>query len=269
MESRRCNLAGQNSSTVTEEQIFELLVSDLDVKSATPMSPAVSLKLKTPENQQSETEAQVLKDVIFPTKTKDLNLNLVFKDLMISTVLSVLLQETIINSKTRAENVDTNVKAISEETPVPFLSKEQPFNVNRVEDQLPVVETPFKETISDTTNTPQSTCNEEIPVLSEDHPKELVCGTSTFSEVNPVSKDLKTLVAPEFDTPKSSKTKDNSDFFMFTLRTPVTHVSLVSMLCKPQTTINVNTAAETDKSCLSEGFTDLTVTNTPIISSKE
>ncbi|KAJ1192907.1 hypothetical protein NDU88_002213 [Pleurodeles waltl] len=111
------------SSTISEEQISELPVSDLDVKSALPMSPAVSLKLKTPENQQSETEVQVLKDVIFPTKTKDLNLNLVFEDLMISTVLSVLLQETIINSKARAENVDTNVKAISEETPAPFLSK--------------------------------------------------------------------------------------------------------------------------------------------------
>ncbi|KAJ1096844.1 hypothetical protein NDU88_001975 [Pleurodeles waltl] len=257
------------SSTISEEQISELLVSDLDEKSGTPMSPAVSLKLKTPENQESATEAQVLKDVIFPTKTKDLNVNLVFEDLMISTVLSVLLQETIINSKARAENVGNSVKVISEETPVLFLSKEQPFSVNRVEDQLPVVETPSKETISDTTNTPQSTCNEEIPVLSEDHPKELVCGTSTFSDVNPVSKDMKTPVAPEFDTPMSSKMKDNSDFFMFTLRTPVTHVSQVSMLCKPQTTINANTAAETDICCLSEGVTDLTVTNTPIISSKE
>ncbi|KAJ1104234.1 hypothetical protein NDU88_001646 [Pleurodeles waltl] len=258
-----------SSSTVSEEQISDLPVSDFDVKSATPTPPAVSLKLKTPENQQSETEAQVLKDVIFPTKTKDLNLNLVLEDLMISTVLSVLLQETIINSKARAEKLGNSVKVISEETPVLFLSKEQPFNVNRVEDELPVVETPCKETISDTTNTPQSTCNEEISVLSEDHPKELVCGTSTFSYVNPVSKDMKTLVAPEFDTPKSSKMKENSDLFMVTLRTPVTHVSQVSMLCKPQTTINVNTAAETDKSCLSEGVTDLTVTNTPIISSKE
>ncbi|KAJ1201384.1 hypothetical protein NDU88_005195 [Pleurodeles waltl] len=260
------NVYPVSSSTISKEQVSELPVSDLDVKSATPTSPAVSLKLKTPENQQSETEAQVLKDVIFPTKTKDLNLNLVFEDL-ISTVLSVLLQETIINSKARAEIVDTNVKAISEETPVPFLSKEQPFSVNRVEDQLPVGETPCKETISDTMNTPQSTCNEEIPVLSEDHPKELVCGTSTFSDVNPVSKDLKTLVDPVIDTPKSSKTKENSEFFMFTLRTPVTHVSQVSMLCKPQTTINANTAAETDISCLSEGVTDLT--NTPIMSSKE
>ncbi|KAJ1104002.1 hypothetical protein NDU88_001418 [Pleurodeles waltl] len=263
------NVYPVSSSTISEEQISELPVSDLDVKSATPTSPAVSLKLKTPENQQSETEAQVLKDIIFPTKTKDLNLNLVFEDLMISTVLSVLLQETIINSKARAENVDTNVKAISEETPVLFLSKEQPFSVNRVEDQLPVVETLCKETIFDTTNTPESTCNEEISVLSEDHPKELACGTSTFSDVNPVSKDLKTLIAPECDTPKSSKMKDNSDFFMFTLRTPVTHVSQVSMLCNPQTTINANTAAETDISCLSEGVTNLTVTNTPIISSKE
>ncbi|KAJ1181798.1 hypothetical protein NDU88_006997 [Pleurodeles waltl] len=258
-----------SSSTVSEEQTSELPVSDFDVKSATPMPPAVSLKLKTPENQQSETEAQVLKDIICPTKTKDLNLNLVFEDLMISTVLSVLLQETIINSKARAENVGNSVKVISEETPVLFLSKEQPFNVNRVEDQLPVVETPCKETIYDTTNTPQSTCNEEIPVLSEDHPKELACGTSTFSDVNPVSKDLKTLVDPVIDTPKSSKTKENSDFYMFTLRPPVTHVSPVSMLCKPQTTINANTAAETDISCLSEGVIDLTVTNTPIISSKE
>ncbi|KAJ1186859.1 hypothetical protein NDU88_003639 [Pleurodeles waltl] len=257
------------SSTISEEQISELPVSHLDVKSATPTSPAVSLKLKTPETQQSETEAQVLKDIICPTKTKDLNLNLVFEDLMISTVLSVLLQETIINSKAKAEALDNNVEAISEETPVPFLSKEQPFSVNRVEDQLPVGETPCKETISDTTNTPQSTCNDEISVLSEDHPKELACETSTFSDVNPVSKDLKTLVAPEFDTPKSSKMKENSDFFMFTLRTPVTHASQVSMLCKPQTTINVNTAAETDKSFLFEGVTDLTVTNTPLISSKE
>ncbi|KAJ1211044.1 hypothetical protein NDU88_006406 [Pleurodeles waltl] len=253
-----------SSSTVTEEQIFDLPVSDLDVKPATPMSPAVSLKLKTPENQQSET--QVLKDVIFPTKTKDLNLNLVFEDL-ISTVLSVLLQETIINSKARAEIVENNVKVISEETPVPFPSKEQPFRVNRIEDKLLVVETLCKETISDTTKIPQSTCNEEISVLSEDHPKELACGTSTFSDVNPVSKDLKTLVDPVIDTPKSSKTKENSEYFMFTLRTPVTHVSQVSMLCKPQTTINANTAAETDISCLSEGVTDLT--NTPIISSKE
>ncbi|KAJ1092066.1 hypothetical protein NDU88_005180 [Pleurodeles waltl] len=262
------NVYPVSSSTISEEQISELPVSDLDVKSATPMSPAVSLKLKTPENQQSETEAQVLKDVIFPTKTKDLNLNLVFEDMMISTVLSVLLQETIINSKARAEHVDTNVKAISEETPIPFLSKEQPFSVKRVEDQLPVVETLCKETISDTMNTPQSTCNDEISVLSEDHPKELACGTSTFSDVNPGSKDLKTLVDPEFDTPNPSKT-ENSDFFMFTLRPPAIHVSQVSMLCKPQTTINANTGAETDISCLSEGVTDLTVTNTPIISSKE
>ncbi|KAJ1212537.1 hypothetical protein NDU88_000192 [Pleurodeles waltl] len=263
------NVYPVSSSMISEEQTSELPVSDLDVKSATPMSPSVSLKLKTPENQQSETEAQVLKDVLFPTKTKDLNLNLVFEDLMISTVLSVLLQETIINSKARAEKLGNSVKVISEETPVLFLSKEQPFNVNRVEDQLPVVETPCKETISDTTNTPQSTCKEEIPVLSEDHPNELACGTSTFSDVNPVSKDLKTLVAPEFDTPKSSKMKENSDFFMFTLRTPVTDISQVSMLCKPQTPTNANTAAETDISCLSEGVTDLTVTNTPIISSKE
>ncbi|KAJ1172626.1 hypothetical protein NDU88_004470 [Pleurodeles waltl] len=190
---------------VSEEQISDLPVSDFDVKSATPMPPAVSLKLKTPENQQSETEAQVLKDIC-PTKTKDLNLNLVFEDLMISTVLSVLLQESIINSEAKAEDLDNNVEAISEETPVLFQSKEQPFSVNRCEDQLPVVETLCKETISDTTNTPQSTCNEEISVLSEDHPKELTCETSTFSDVNPVSKDLKTLVAPEFDTPKSSKT---------------------------------------------------------------
>ncbi|KAJ1175515.1 hypothetical protein NDU88_000803 [Pleurodeles waltl] len=257
------------SSTISEEQISELPVSDLDVKSATPTSPAVSLKLKTPETQQSKTEAQVLKDIICPTKTKDLNLNLVFEDLMISTVLSVLLQETIINSKAKAEALDNNVEAISEETPVLFQFKEQPFSVNRAEDQLPVVETLCKETISDTMNTPQSTCNDEISVLSEDHPKELACGTSTFSDVNPVSKDLKTLVDPEFDTPKSSKMKDNSDFFMFTLRTPVTHVSQVSMLCKPQTTTIANTAAETDISCLSEGVIDLTVTNTPIISSKE
>ncbi|KAJ1123197.1 hypothetical protein NDU88_001670 [Pleurodeles waltl] len=263
------NVYPVSSSTISEEQISELPVSDLDVKSATPTSPAVSLKQKTPENQQSETEAQVLKDIIFSTKTKDLNLNLVFEDLMISTVLSVLLQETIINSKAKAEALDNNVEAISEETPVLFQFKEQPFSVNRAEDQLPVVETPCKETISDTTNAPQSTCNEEISVLSEDHPKEFVCGTSTFSYVNPVSKDMKTPVAPEFDTPMSSKMKDNSDFFMFTLRTSVTHVSQVSMLCKPQTTINANTAAETDISCLSEGVTDLTVTNTPISSSKE
>ncbi|KAJ1187785.1 hypothetical protein NDU88_004555 [Pleurodeles waltl] len=258
-----------SSSTISEDKISELPVSDLDVKPATPMSPAVSLKLKTPENQQSETEVQVLKDVIFPIKTKDLNFDLVFEDLMISTVLSVLLQEIIINSKAKAKNLGNRVKVISEETPVLVLSKEQPLNVNRVEYQLPVVETPYKETISDTTNTPQSTCNEEIPVLSEDHPKELVCGTSTFSDVNPVSKDLKTLVDPVIETPKSSKTKENSDFFMFTLRIPVNHVFQVSVLCKPQTTINANTTAETDISCLSEGVTDLTVTNTPNISSKE
>ncbi|KAJ1156771.1 hypothetical protein NDU88_009488 [Pleurodeles waltl] len=148
------NVYPVSSSTISEEQISELPVSDLDEKSGTPTSPAVSLKLKTPENQQSETEAQVLKDVIFPTKTNDLNLNLVFEDLMLSTVLSVLLHETIINSKARAENLGNSVKVISEETPVLFLSKEQPFNVNRVEDQLAVVETPCKETISDTTNTP-------------------------------------------------------------------------------------------------------------------
>ncbi|KAJ1124446.1 hypothetical protein NDU88_002907 [Pleurodeles waltl] len=256
-----------SSSTVSEKQISDLPVPDLDVKPATPMPPAVSLKLKTPENQCSETE--VLKKVMSPTKIKDMNFNLVFEDLMISTVLSVLLQETIINSKVRAENLDNNVKAISEETPVPFLSKEQPFSVNRVEDQLPAVETLCEETILDTLNTPRSTCNDEISILSEDHSKELACETSTFSDVNPVSKDLKTLVDPEFDTPNTSKTKENSDFFMFTLRTPVTHVSQVSILCKPQTTTNANTAAETDISCLSKGITDLTVTNTPIISSKE
>ncbi|KAJ1213821.1 hypothetical protein NDU88_001452 [Pleurodeles waltl] len=143
------NVYPVSSSTISEEQISDLPVSDLDVKPATPMSPAVSLKLKTPENQQSETEAQLLKDVKFPTKTKDLNLNLVFEDLMISTVLSVLLQETIINSKARAENLGNSVKEISEETPVLFLSKEQPFSVNRVEDQLPVVEKLCEETISD------------------------------------------------------------------------------------------------------------------------
>ncbi|KAJ1197218.1 hypothetical protein NDU88_001080 [Pleurodeles waltl] len=145
------NVYPVSSSTGSEEQIFDLLVSDLDVEPVTPVPPAVSMKLKTPENQQSETKAQVLKDVIFPTKIKDMNLNLVFEDLMISTVLSVLLQETIINSKDRAENVGNSVKEISEETPILFLSKEQPFNVNRVEDKLPVVETPCKETISDTT----------------------------------------------------------------------------------------------------------------------
>ncbi|KAJ1215298.1 hypothetical protein NDU88_002907 [Pleurodeles waltl] len=261
------NVYPVSSSTVSEEQISDLPVSDPDEKPATPMSPAGSLKLKTPENQHSETE--VLKKVMSPTTIKDMNLNLVFEDLMISTVLSVLLQETIINSKARAENVDNNVKAISEETLVPFLSKEQPFSVNRVEDQLPVVETLCKETISDTMNTPQSTCNDEISILSEEYPKELACGTSTFSDDNPVSKDLKTLVDPEFDTQNPSKTKENTDFFMFTFRTPVTHVSQVSMLCKPQTTTNANTAAETDISCLSEGVTDLAVTNTPIISSKE
>ncbi|KAJ1164573.1 hypothetical protein NDU88_005009 [Pleurodeles waltl] len=255
------------SSTVSDKQIFDLPVSDLDVKPATPMPPAVSLKLKTQENHHSEVE--VLKKVMSPTKIKDMNLNLIFEDLMISTVLSVLLQETIINSKARAEHLDNNVNVISEETTVLFLSKEQPFSGNRVEDQLPVVETLCKETISDTTNTPQSTCNDEISVLSEDHPKELACGTSTLSDVNPVSKGLKTLVDPEFDTPKSSNTKENSDFFRFTLRTPVTHVSQVSMLCKPQATINVNTAAETDISCLSECVADLTVTNTPVISSKK
>ncbi|KAJ1142592.1 hypothetical protein NDU88_008906 [Pleurodeles waltl] len=256
-----------SSTTVSEEHLFDLPVSDLDVKPATPMPPAVPLKLKTPENQHSETE--LLKKVMSPTKIKDMNLNLVFEDLMMSTVLSVLLQETIINSKSRAEHLDNNVKVICEETPVLFLSKEQPFSGNRVEDQLPAVETLCKETISDTKNTPQSTCNEEISVFSEDHPKELACGTSTFSTVNPVSKDLKTLVTPEFDTPKSSKTKENLDFFMFTLRTSVTHVFQVSMLCKSQTRINANTVAEITISCFSEGVTDLTVTNMPIISSKE
>ncbi|KAJ1174997.1 hypothetical protein NDU88_000288 [Pleurodeles waltl] len=38
------------SSTVSEEQICDLPVSNIDVKPATPMPPAVSLKLKTPEN---------------------------------------------------------------------------------------------------------------------------------------------------------------------------------------------------------------------------
>ncbi|KAJ1128436.1 hypothetical protein NDU88_006815 [Pleurodeles waltl] len=100
-----------SSSTVSEEQIFDLPMSDLDFKPATPMPSDVSLKLKTTENQHSETEARVLKDVMSPTKTKDLNFNLVFEDLMISTVLSVLLQETIINSKTRTEKLDNNAKA--------------------------------------------------------------------------------------------------------------------------------------------------------------
>ncbi|KAJ1127943.1 hypothetical protein NDU88_006336 [Pleurodeles waltl] len=112
------------SSMVSEEHIFDLPVSDLDVKPATPMPPAMSLKLKTPENQHSETE--VLKKVMTPTKIKDMNLNLVFGNLMISTVLSVLLQETIIHLKGRAEKLDNNAKAISEETPVPFLSKNNP-----------------------------------------------------------------------------------------------------------------------------------------------
>ncbi|KAJ1139414.1 hypothetical protein NDU88_005787 [Pleurodeles waltl] len=238
-----------SSSTVNEEQIFDLLVSDFDVKPATSMPPAESLKLKTLQNQQSETEAQVLKDVVSPTKTKDLNLNLVLEDLMISTVLSVLLQETISNSKARTENLDNNAKATYEGIPVLFFPKEQYFSVNRAKDQLPIVGTLGKETISDTMNTPQSTCNAEISVLSEDHPKELAHGTSTFSVVNPVSKDLKTLVDPVIDTPKSFKTTENSDLFTFTFRTPVTNVSKVSMLCKPPTTINVNTAAETDISC--------------------
>ncbi|KAJ1165870.1 hypothetical protein NDU88_006287 [Pleurodeles waltl] len=79
-----------SSSTVSDEQIFNLLVSDLNVKPATPMPLVVSLKLKTPENQHSETE--VLKKVLSPTKIKDRNLNLVFEDLLMSTVLSVLLQ---------------------------------------------------------------------------------------------------------------------------------------------------------------------------------
>ncbi|KAJ1080652.1 hypothetical protein NDU88_000846 [Pleurodeles waltl] len=70
-----------SSPTVSEEQIFDLPVSDLDVKPATPMPPAVSLKLKTPENQHSEIE--VFKKVMSPTKIKDVNLNLVFEDLMI------------------------------------------------------------------------------------------------------------------------------------------------------------------------------------------
>ncbi|KAJ1097856.1 hypothetical protein NDU88_002972 [Pleurodeles waltl] len=125
-----------SSATVSEEQIFDLPVSDLDFNPATPMPPAMSLKLKTPENQQSETEAQVLKDVTFPTKTKDLNLSLVFEDLMLSMVLSVLLQETIINLKARLTSLDNSAKATSKGIPVPFFPKEQPFSVNRAEDQL-------------------------------------------------------------------------------------------------------------------------------------
>ncbi|KAJ1203614.1 hypothetical protein NDU88_007398 [Pleurodeles waltl] len=74
-----------SSSMVSEEQIFDLPVSNLNVKPATPVPPAVSLKLMTPENQHSETE--VLKKVMSPTKIKDMILNLVFEDLMISTVL--------------------------------------------------------------------------------------------------------------------------------------------------------------------------------------
>ncbi|KAJ1170253.1 hypothetical protein NDU88_002133 [Pleurodeles waltl] len=256
-----------SSSTVSEEQIFDLPMSYLDVKPATPKPPAVSLKLKSPENQQSETEAQVLKVVMSLTKTKDLNLNLVFEDLMISTVLSVLLQGPIIISKARTENVDNNAKANSEGIPVLFLPEEKPLSVKKVADQRLVVVTTCKEIITDTMNTPQSDCNAEISVLSEDHPKDLACGTSTFSVVKPLLKDLKTLVDPVIDTPKSSKTKENSDLFMFTSRTPATHVSQVSMLCKPQTIINANTVAETDISCLSDGVTDMALTNMPIISS--
>ncbi|KAJ1208226.1 hypothetical protein NDU88_003612 [Pleurodeles waltl] len=44
------NVYPVSSSTVSDEQITDLPVSDLDVKPATPMSPAVSLKLKTAEN---------------------------------------------------------------------------------------------------------------------------------------------------------------------------------------------------------------------------
>ncbi|KAJ1218551.1 hypothetical protein NDU88_006129 [Pleurodeles waltl] len=153
------NVFPVSGSRLTEEQFLDLLVSDLDLKPATPMPPAVSLKLKTPENQQSERE--VLKNVMSLTKTKDLNWNLVFEDLMISTVLSVLFQETIINSKARPENVDNNAKATSEGIPVLFFPKEQPFSVSRAENQLPVVETLCKETFIDTMNTPQSTCNAE------------------------------------------------------------------------------------------------------------
>ncbi|KAJ1155586.1 hypothetical protein NDU88_008315 [Pleurodeles waltl] len=115
-----------SSSTVSEEQIFDLPVSDLDVKPVTPMPPAVPMKLKIPENQQYETEAQVLKDVVFPTKTKDMNLNLVFEDLMISTVLSVLLQETIINSKARAENLDNNERRFLKRLQFYFFPKNNP-----------------------------------------------------------------------------------------------------------------------------------------------
>ncbi|KAJ1198430.1 hypothetical protein NDU88_002271 [Pleurodeles waltl] len=222
-----------SSSKITEEQLLDLPVSDLDLKLATPMPPAVSLKLKTPENQQPETE--VLKNVMSLTKTKGLDLNLVFEDLMISTVLSVLLQETIINSKARAENLDNNAKATSEGIPVLFLPKEQPFSVNKVAEQRPVVVAPCRETTVDTMTTPQGTRNAEIAVFSEDHPKELACGLSTFSAVNPVSTDLNIPVDLVIDTLKTSKTVDKSDLFMFSLRTQVNHVSQVSMLCKPQT----------------------------------
>ncbi|KAJ1214563.1 hypothetical protein NDU88_002181 [Pleurodeles waltl] len=44
------NVYPVSSSTVSEEQISDLPVSDLDVNPATLMSPAVSLKLKTPES---------------------------------------------------------------------------------------------------------------------------------------------------------------------------------------------------------------------------
>ncbi|KAJ1143984.1 hypothetical protein NDU88_010286 [Pleurodeles waltl] len=68
-----------SSSKVSEEQLLDLQVSDLDLKPPTLIPPAECLKLKTPENQQSETEIQVLKNVMSPTKTKDLNSNLYSK----------------------------------------------------------------------------------------------------------------------------------------------------------------------------------------------
>ncbi|KAJ1189782.1 hypothetical protein NDU88_006524 [Pleurodeles waltl] len=202
-----------SSSKVNEEQLFDLPMSDLDEQPATAMPPAVSLKLKTPENQHSETK--VLENVPSPTKTKDLNLNLGFEDLMISTVLSGSLQETIMNSKARTENVDNNAKATSEGIPFLFFPEEQPFSGNRAEDQLPVVETLCQETISDTMNTPQSTCNAEIIILCEDHPKELACGTSKFSAVNTVYTYMKISVDPIIKNLKSSKTEEKSDFFVY------------------------------------------------------
>ncbi|KAJ1115185.1 hypothetical protein NDU88_003411 [Pleurodeles waltl] len=212
-----------SNSKVSEEQFFDLPVLDRDLKPATPMPPALSLTLKTPENQQSETEVKVLKNVMSPTRTKELNSTLVLEDMMISTVLSVLLQETIITLKDRAENPDNNTKKTSKGIPFLFIPKEQPFSVNRVADQRPVVVTLCKETITDTMKALQSRCNVETTV-SEDHPKEFASVTSPFSTCNQVSTDFQIPVDIVIDTLKTSRTEEKYDRFMFTSRKPVKNI---------------------------------------------